>query len=187
MNPISFCAKPGRQKNKILPLQRFSDGHLAETRDLLAKAASQGFFILGHVQPSSCQDDLKNRDRRAEYLESFENKPDNMSEPHLLRCEAGQAKEQDPGTAAFFRLSFCRNKGSSCKELHVGLGPPNQHVQRSSLFQCVPLQSRSNIPHALEGRLRTGLNQHGNDSRGTGLVVYIIAAYPTPHICTTVR
>ena len=31
------------------------------------------------------------------------------------------------------------------------------------------------------------LNQHGNDSRGTGLLDYIIAAYPTPHICTTVR
>ena len=58
----------------------FSDGHLAETRDLRAKAASQSSFILGHVQPSSCQEDLKKRDRRAEYLESFENKPDNMSE-----------------------------------------------------------------------------------------------------------
>ena len=67
---------------------------------------------------------------------------------------------------------------------HVGLGPPNQHVQKSSLFQCAPLQSRSNIPHALEGRLHMGLR---NDSRGTGLVDYIIAACPTPHICTTVR
>ena len=115
MKPISFCAKPDKQKNKILPLQRFSDGHLAETRDLRAKAASQGFFILGHVQPSSCQEDLKKRDRRAEYLESFENKPDNMSEPHLLLCEAGQAKEQDPGTAAFFRLSSCKTRDLRAK------------------------------------------------------------------------
>ena len=71
--------------------------------------------MLGHVQPSSCQEDLKKRDRRAEYLESFEKKPDNMSEPHLLLCEAGQAKEQDPGTAAFFRLSSCKTRDLRAK------------------------------------------------------------------------
>ena len=64
---------------------------------------------------------LKKCDRRAEYLESFENKPDNMSETHLLLCKAGQAKEQDPATAAFFRWSSCRKKGSSSKGCFSGL------------------------------------------------------------------
>ena len=134
MKPISFCAKPDKQKNKILPLQRFSDGHLAETRDLRAKAASQGFFILGHVQPSSCQEDLKKRDRRAEYLESFENKPDNMSETHLLLCEAGQAKEQDPATAAFFRWSSCNTRDLRAKNFMWAQGLPTNMCKDRAFF-----------------------------------------------------
>ena len=76
-------------------------------------------------------------------MESFENKPDNMSEPHLLLCKAGQAKEQDPGTAACFRLSSCNTRDLRAKQRTSceGFGPPNQHVMCKdhaffSVFLC---------------------------------------------------